>query len=585
MGIFNNGYGHSKQATETTIEEGPPGPKGEKGDTGPPGPKGDKGDVGATGPKGYRGSRGEKGPPGPQGPKGDKGDVGATGPQGPPGSALSMYKEDPSSYSLQQELHFRLPSSLLSSKHFSFMTIIHKNMSNGIRNFNGLSPGITIKIYNSAGKLFKTGYLYPVTLGGLIDESKPFNLKANFKYLITYYTSKTFGSTDNQTYSISDDFTTDPSISYHVMSLDLNGNYNVHNNRIINLADPVDNSDAINKKFLDKIPGVSLTRSIVAAGGLSMEGKPIDGLPVPGSASSAATKSYVDGKDTAMKNYVNAKTHEQNFTQLLLTNLLNVTSDLIYENFVKNNCRTLYAIDRANSQQVTYSALGQMKYISILYDQTRHSINAVQSSSNLQPILGDKDSSIDDMYPIKFTSNRRLTSNINLNSSIAVVFVVYKLNSYSTHISKYGTNALFGNDDGKNNGKYITFNTRGDLIFSGVSGPNIISRYPSNANAGELNSYKILSIHWNLSSEKNKSYIYCNGKRIINFTSNSSTGQSTTTIGDLSSTRRAPLDGNIAFFSFYNKFLTEEIILLHHKVLCERYKISHDPIRITIGGT
>ena len=51
----------------------------------------------------------------------------------------------------------------------------------------------------------------------------------------------------------------------------------------------------------------------------------------------------------------------------------------------------------------------------------------------------------------------RLISSINLNTNIVNVFIVFKLNSYSTHISKYGDNALFGNDDGKNNGKYVTF--------------------------------------------------------------------------------------------------------------------------------
>ena len=599
MGIFNNGYGYNTQTTGTESlkgEEGPPGPKGEKGAAGPQGavgptgPKGDKGDIGPTGPKGDKGDKGptgpkgDKGDKGPAGPQGSKGDIGPTGPQGSPGPVINVYKENSSSYSLPQELHFTLPSELLSSSHFSFMAINYKNIKNdkNNRNFNGLSPGITIKIYNEGGKLSKTGYLYPVTSAGLIDKSTPFNIKANFKYLINFYKSKTFQSTDKQTYSISNDFTTDSNISYHVMSLDSNGNYNVHNSRIINLSDPIDNSDAINKKFLDKIPGVSLTRSIKAAGGLFMEGSSLDGLPVPTTDSSAASKSYVDDKDTAMKTYVDSKNNEHNFSQLFLTNLLNITSDLIYENFVKNNCQTLYQIDRANSSQVSYNTVGSLKYISTLYDQTRHGINAVQSRSNLQPILGDKDINIDDMYPIKFNNNRRLTSNINLNSSIVVVFVVYKLNAYSTHISKYGTNALFGNDDGKNNGKYITFNTRGQLIFSGVSGPNIITSYPSNANAGELNSYKILSVHWNLPTEKNKSYIYCNGKKIINFTSNSTTGENTTTIGDLSSILRAPLNGNIAFFSFYNKNLSEAIIKLHHKVLCERYKISHDPITITI---
>ena len=582
MGIFNNGYNHSKQATDTIIEEGPPGPKGEKGDVGPPGPKGD---VGATGPRGLRGSRGAVGATGPQGPKGDKGDKGDVGTQGPSGSSsLSIYREDSSSFQLTQELHFKLPPTLLNSTHFSWMTILHKNIvDNGTRNFNGAGPGITIKVYNSDnGKLYKTGYLYPVTNVGVMDESRPFKLFEGNKYLFNFYSSKSFTSTDAQNYSISDDFTVDPDSSYHVLSLDSDGNYNLYNKRIIDLATPVDDGDAVNKKFLESIPGVSLSRSIVAAGGLSMEGKPLDGLPVPGTASSAATKSYVDGVDANVRNYVDGKTNVNNYTQYFMYHLINFTSDMYLENFVKNNCHALYEIDRVSNTQVTYSVLGQLKYIDAIYDQTRHGINARQNNNSLKPILGDRDSLIDGRYPVTFISNRRLTSTIALNSQFVVIFIVYKLKSYSTHISKYGTNALFGNDDGKNNGKYVTFNTRGNLIFSGTAGHSIITSYPTNANAGELNSYKVLSLHWNASSAKNGSYIYCNGKKITSFTSNGTAGVSTTTIGDLSSTVRAPLDGNIAYLSFYDKFLPEQMILLHHKVLCERYKVSHDPIRINL---
>ncbi len=49
---------------------------------GPPGPKGEKGDTGATGPKGEQGLKGDAGP---QGPQGEPGKDGATGPQGPAG--------------------------------------------------------------------------------------------------------------------------------------------------------------------------------------------------------------------------------------------------------------------------------------------------------------------------------------------------------------------------------------------------------------------------------------------------------------------------------------------------------------------
>ena len=56
---------------------GPPGKDGDPGADGAPGPAGPAGDQGPQGPKGD---------PGPQGPKGDKGDPGEPGPQGPAGS-------------------------------------------------------------------------------------------------------------------------------------------------------------------------------------------------------------------------------------------------------------------------------------------------------------------------------------------------------------------------------------------------------------------------------------------------------------------------------------------------------------------
>ena len=630
MGIFNNGYGYGevdRTKNGTKGERGAPGPIGP---VGPAGPKGEKGDTGASGPKGS---------------KGPKGAIGATGPQGPKGD-------------------------------------------------NG------------------TGF-----------------------------------------------------------TLDSNGNYNMDNKKLTNVKEPTADNDAVNKKFLDKIPGVSLTRSVKAAGGLFMEGERVDGLPdPPPSYNSAASKSYVDkkhtdttsfirnklvdvkkyvdGKDTAMKTYVNqgdmykhistinefkfenadfsnpvnvgvfifgeyrdftkryhnanshvvvtltgrpasfmvklknlkagsygfrvdgiinpvdsnehfdldintvnttfitsktrykdkinphaiiidveialkadvnemyfritlshlankeialflfgrrgaghvdpmiidnidySKVIEQKFLPLFQTNLFNILPDVIYEKFVEKNCITLYKIDRANIFEVSYTTTGPFKHISILHDQSRYRNDATQSTNNLKPILEDRDTDIDDRHPIHFIQNERLTCNTNLNTSIVNVFVVFKLNSYSTHISKYGDNALFGNDDGKNNGKFITFTSAKALIVSGVVGHNIVSSYPSRADAGELYHYKVLSVHWNPHTQINKSYIYCNGKKILNFTSKNTTGTTTMTIGDLANAKSAPLKGNIAFFSVYKKTLSEQMIRLHHKVLCERYKITHDPINL-----
>ena len=543
----------------------------------------------------------------------------------------------------------------------------------------------------------------------------------------------------------------DPGIGF---LLDSNNNYNIQNIKLTNVKEPTDDKDAVNKKFLDKIPGVSLTRSIRLANGLFLEGMRIDGLPnPPPSLTSATSKEYVrscvDGKDTAIREYVNqgdmyraistknefnfvpsdfrddsnfsvfnydqyrdfaskyhnAKAHvlcslsktpanlsitlrslkrgiygfriegivdpkddtsnfdltirtpntdliisktrykdkidfntiiidiefelkvdikqlliiltlthvlnkeialfiygrrgaghvdpmiidnvdyskvvEQQFLPLLQSNLFNIIPDVLYEQFVNKFCTTLYKIDRASSSEVIYETKGNSKHISKLCDQTRFQITAVQSTSNLKPILEHTGPIIDYRYSIKFTEGDRLTANINLNAPIVNVFVVYSLNTFKSSISIYGQNALFGNDDGRNNGRYITFNSSKSLIVAGSnSGRDIVNSYPNNANAGELNKYKVLSVHFNQPSEINKSYIYCNGKKLLDFTSNSTKGTSTTTIGDLSDIKRAPLRGNIAFFSVYKNILSKQTIKLHHKILCERYNVTHDSITL-----
>lgn len=91
---------HSQLITNFTILQGPPGPRGAKGDrgaqgpVGQTGPKGDKGDKGVTGLLGPKGERGAPGPSGAVGPKGTagvrgfpgaKGSRGAGGRPGPPG--------------------------------------------------------------------------------------------------------------------------------------------------------------------------------------------------------------------------------------------------------------------------------------------------------------------------------------------------------------------------------------------------------------------------------------------------------------------------------------------------------------------
>ena len=123
------------------------------------------------------------------------------------------------------------------------------------------------------------------------------------------------------------------------------------------------------------------------------------------------------------------------------------------------------------------------------------------------------------------------------------VFVVYKLNSISS-----GSIWLKGGYD-----KFACFAnpTTRELIIGGDSGDFIvigsISAFKTKANAGDLNKWICLSIHWDMHSSPatNKSSVYCNGKKLASFTAKTSSGDSQITLGDIKKTgvNDSPLDG------------------------------------------
>ncbi len=110
-------------------------------------------------------------------------------------------------------------------------------------------------------------------------------------------------------------------------SVSMTGDLNLGEKRIINVGKPEQDSDAVTKEFLDEIPGVSLTRSIKAAGGLFTEGVRIDGLPLvqPSTASSATSKKYVDDelKRVLPLDGSRAMTEDLNLGNNKITNLAN----------------------------------------------------------------------------------------------------------------------------------------------------------------------------------------------------------------------------------------------------------------------
>ena len=200
--------------------------------------------------------------------------------------------------------------------------------------------------------------------------------------------------------------------------------------------------------------------------------------------------------------------------------------------------------------------------------------DANQSAESRKPTADDD---LNFSY-INYRKQQFLTVNYNLNgkNNLNVIIVFRILDSPGARL-----NAIFGNDNGGHD-RYIAVRhhfTPKQLKIGYGNGYLDIDSFPSKANPTTLN-FSVLSVHYN-TPDVNDSLVYCNGKYVSNFTGETSTGENTFSIGSISS--NPPNDTclkHIAYFSLHHGRFKQKDILIHHKFLCERYKIDHDPITI-----
>ena len=272
----------------------------------------------------------------------------------------------------------------------------------------------------------------------------------------------------------------------------------------------------------------------------------------------------------------------------LTSHIKSTFPDLYINEYLNLYAECLYKVDRASVHEV---GMLPDRRVQTLYDQTLSELNATQATTANQPILCTSAQRHKKRYYITFSKTRqdRMISNIDLSpvqgqSNIVNIFMVYPLKTCDG--SYWTCNGLFGHDDGGHD-KFVSFGANsGDLVVSGTTGDYIvvgaapvngkppIANYPTCGNAGELNQWVVLSIHWVIdAAPTNKSTVWCNGIKLCNFTARASTGSTQMTFGDLNPSGIAPLDGDVSFFALYKSFaLDEELIKLHHLVLVNRYK-------------
>ena len=188
----------------------------------------------------------------------------------------------------------------------------------------------------------------------------------------------------------------------------------------------------------------------------------------------------------------------------------------------------------------------------------------------------DNDLVYDYLY---FRDKQCLTVDYNLNSKNNLnVFIVFRI----IEVPGATLNGIFGNDNGGNIDRYIAVrhNTTPKQLRIGYGNGHVdVVGFPPKASPLTLN-FSVLSVHYNTPDENN-SLVYCNGKYVANFTGETSTGQNTFSIGSIKSNpNKYTSYKDIAYFALYHGRFSRKDILIQHKYLCEKYRISHDQITI-----
>ena len=270
--------------------------------------------------------------------------------------------------------------------------------------------------------------------------------------------------------------------------------------------------------------------------------------------------------------------------------MLNLSETLLWESYQLADC--LYKMERALASEVTFD--NSTRAVSDLYDQSLKENHAIQTTDANRPLLCTKAEKTNFRYYLKFDGNKRMLSDINLNPNagqddIVNIYIVYRLNSFTgTHAAV--RNGLFGHDNGGWD-KFVCFSIGESLVISGADpqfvligsssmlNVNPIADFKSKANASELNKWISLSVHWDVPGGSEASEIWCNGKKLANFTARASQGSNQKTFGDLNPNGTSGLKGDISFYCLYKGEKHDELrIKLHHHVLCSWFLVDCDPI-------
>ena len=304
---------------------------------------------------------------------------------------------------------------------------------------------------------------------------------------------------------------------------------------------------------------------------INMNRKTIKNLPLPTSASQAASKAYVDGSRISILQHATAT---------------------FVDAYIKENAECLYFVDRGTKDELIIMS-SSTRSISTLFDKSLSGINARQNNIVNRPKLSTSKNAR--RYFITFDGNKRMIANVNLNTVAGKrdtfhAFILFRLSTFAG-TNRILRNGLFGNDNGGWDRMVIySAHAGNNLIIGGAvkdkseayGGNNVqvkAADWKSKANATALGIWICLSVHWDVPGGSGASSVWVNGKKVKSFQARAASGQPSMTLGDVYSNETAGLNGDIQFFVLYKEqYMSETIIKAHHKMICERYGVDHDAI-------
>ena len=263
--------------------------------------------------------------------------------------------------------------------------------------------------------------------------------------------------------------------------------------------------------------------------------------------------------------------------------------------FIKNCAAGHWLISDNTSAKVgTFGALSGTNVDSLQYQGFGERKNIVKFSDAERPTSGTGLINGKYNYLTFDGTNDRMRCDMDLNitsgDKTLSITVVYRLTSYGNSTSVGLRNAIIGNDNPgwdhficMNDSKHFIVSNAKKESTSFNGGDNItITTFLTKANPTELNKWIVLTVTWSPQLGADGSQVWCNGKKLRNFTAKENVGAAHFSIGSLSASRvAAPLTGDIAeliVFKREDELNNASTIKRIQKHLLEKYGIKHEPM-------